>query len=236
MAQKLNQILISVIILTLLAMMLFLYFKGSTQEFSLSSFSQAVSVQGKDEYQIAELVTQESYEHTKMNNAPIIDLPIGDTTVKLSLVAHFNYYIKLSELNISLQDEVLRVHAKSLYLAEPVAFDLATLKEESETVGWGPGKETMEAEIRLLASKELSAKGRRALPTVIDKAAKALADNLNSFHKRHGDAGFYKTIEVSFGNERTASKRLFSYENSLCEPGPCRFELDIGEDKRFLIR
>jgi hypothetical protein len=64
---------------------------------------------------------------------------------------------------------------------------------------------------------------------VYDKAAKALADNLNNYFDANGYGCNYKSIVVSFSSEGGQSQRQFNYNDSFCGKEPCSLELDLGK-------
>jgi hypothetical protein len=199
-----------------------------------NSFSQFIALQGEDEFVLARLVSNETFAWQGFRTIPLVNLPVGDTEVGLSLSAHYKYFIRFSELKHELRGDVLLVHAPGLYLSTPVAFELSSMQESSQTSGFGPDKKTLLQQLRNEASAELARKGRLAIPAVYDKAAKALADNINSYLMANGSGGYYSAIEVVFGNEKSLSRRHFAYDNSRCGLQPCTLEIPAGEG-RFLI-
>ena len=95
------------------------------QEEINTGFGQFITLQAEDEYVIARLVTNEEFITEKYNY--VMGYPVGDTNAKLSLVAHYKYYIKLAELTHNIENGTVFIHVPKLYLSTPVAFEFSTV-------------------------------------------------------------------------------------------------------------
>lgn len=232
----LNQIILIIVMLLSVAL-LWIFMSGGfsilNRHQASENFSQFIALQGEDEYVIARLVSHETFSEEAFID--IMGFPIGNTDATVSLVAHYKYFIKLSELTHQLKGDVLILNVPSLYLSTPVAFEFSTVKESGNTFAFGPDKTELIEQIKARASSELSQKGRLQINTVYDKAAKALADNINSFYEANGNSGFHKEIAVIFANEKSPSQRKFSYKNSFCKGGPCKLEINLGKERVLIL-
>lgn len=216
------------LIIAIFAIALFFYFKPAllSSEAVNKSFSQFVSLDGSDEYVVAKLKTNEVFEQTEFNN--FLDWPIGHTSVRISLVAHYKYYVKLAELKHHIENGIVFIEAPKLYLSTPVSFEFSTVTEETNKFLFGKdGKEILD-QLKKESSDKLIKKGQLQIGVVYEKAAKALGDNFNNYFKANGFGGYYKSIVVIFSSEKTQSKRQFNYNESFCGKNPCLLELDLG--------
>jgi len=196
--------------------------------------SQFIELKGLDEYTLASLVTSEKF--TIKVYKYVMDLPVGDTEVSLSLVAHYKYYIKLAELRHNIENGIVYIHAPNLNLSTPVAFEFSMVQENQNESLFGPdGKELME-QLKKDVSEKLINKGRLQIGAVYDKAAKALADNLNAYFIVNGNGLYYKSIVVIFSNEKSKSERQFNYNISHCGKEQCSLELDLGKGHIFTFK
>ena len=197
-----------------------------TQEVS-KSFSRFISLEGADEYVVARLTVNE--EFTLEKYIFLFKFPVGDTQVKLSLVANYTYYVKLAELRHAIENESVYIHVPKLYLSTPVAFEFSTVRESWHRFLFGPDGKTLIDQLKQDVSKNLEAKGRAQTGVVYDKAAKALADNFDRYFNANGLGGHYRNIVVIFDNELSQSKRQFNYSQSSCGKERCSLELDLGK-------
>ncbi len=85
-------------------------------------------------------------------------------------------------------------------------------------------------------TSKLEAKGDLAMANVYEKAAKALADNFDSFAKLNNKDVFYKNIAVVFANEPSQSRRMFNYNKSFCGDQPCTLEVPFGNGRFLTIQ
>jgi hypothetical protein len=217
------------LVVTIFGLALFYYFKTSlisTDDVS-KSFSQYVSSQGLDEYVIAQLVAKEEFIKTGFNRFG--EWPIGDTSVEISLVAHYKYYVKHAELKHHIEDGIVFIEVPKLHLSTPVAFDFSTVTEKTITNLFGPDDKEMLNQSKREISVELIRKGQLHTNVEYDKAAKALADNFNSHFKKNGFGNYYKSIVVIFSSEKDQSKRQYNYNDSYCRKAPFLLELDLGK-------
>ncbi len=234
--------LVRLIVLTLLAstvaaLIFWLFFPGKfslikTQEIN-KSFSQFVEIQGLDEYVLAKLVTHE--EFIAENYMTLMGYPIGDTMAKLSLVANYQYHVKLRELKVNAENGTVFISAPRLYLSTPVPVDLSTLKESTDRFLFGPDKDVVLEKLKQEASAQLAVKGKSQMNAIYDKAAKALADNFNAYFVSNGYGRLYKDIVVEFGEEYSHSRRQFNYNPGVCGKAPCTFELNLGKGRIFTL-
>jgi hypothetical protein len=196
--------------------------------------SQFIELKGLDEYTLALLVTNEEFTTKKYNY--VMDLPIGDTDVNLSLVAHYKYYIKLAELKHNVENGIVYIHAPNLNLSTPVAFEFSTVQESQNESLFGPDGKKLIEQLKKDVSEKLINKGQLHVGTVYDKAAKALADNFNAYFIASGNGHYYKSIVVIFSNEKNQSERQFNYNNSYCGKEQCSLELDLGKGRILTFR
>ena len=225
-------------IISVVGLLSWLLFSGklsliSTQEVN-KSFSQLIALEGTDEYVVAQLVSNEEFTTETYNN--LMGFPIGDTSVRLSLVANYKYYVKLSELTLNVADGIVFIHVPKLYLSTPVAFEFSTVRESWSKFLFGPDGKKLLDELKKDASGKLIIKGKSQVGAVYDKAAKALADNFNSYFNANGYGGYYKNIVVMISSERSQSRRQFNYSNSFCGRESCSLELDLGKGLIFTIK
>ncbi|MDP3009119.1 MAG: hypothetical protein Q8N30_08630 [Methylococcales bacterium] len=186
------------------------------------SFSQFVEQNGADKYVIAELKTNETFTATKLSNV------VKDTITTISLVAHYNYYIRQAELTYRIEDGIVFIDAPRLYLLTPVAFDFDSVRETCDGF-LGLGCEEIFVRLKQDISTDLINKGRSHMISNYGTAAKSLADNLNGHFTKNGYGRYYKSIVVSFATESSNSQRQFNYNDSYCDKKPCL--LDINLDK-----
>ncbi|OAI20075.1 hypothetical protein A1359_03430 [Methylomonas lenta] len=199
-----------------------------------TAVSQFLDLRGADEYIIAQLVSHESF--TKEKYKYLLDLPIGDTSVSISLVAHYKYYIKLSELEYSVIGDNLVFHVPQLYLSTPVSFEFSTVNELCTTTLLGINCTEMLKQLKNEVSTELANKGKLKMSAVYDKAAKALADNFNNFNNSNKYSANYKNIVIVFDKEISQSQRQFNYNKSYCGKEACALELNLTDDWVFTIK
>lgn len=214
---------------------LFYYFRPSfikTDEVS-KSFSQFVEIQGDDKYVLAKLVSHEKFVSEIYST--VMGYPVGDTTVELSLVANYNYYVKFSDITHHIEDGKVVITIPRLYLLTPVAFEFSTVKEEARTFLFGANGKDMLDKLKSEVSDKLVIKGQSQMGAIYDKAAKALADNFNNHFIKNGFGGYYKSIVVKFSSEKSQSERQFNYNASFCGKKPCLLEFDLGKGDFFRV-
>jgi hypothetical protein len=192
------------------------------------SFSQFVEQNGADKYVIAELKTNETFTATKLNNV------LKNTNATISLVAHYNYYIKLAELTYRIKDGIVFIHAPRLYLLTPVAFDFDSVREKCNSL---LGLDCGELFVRLKQdmSTDLINKGRSHMISNYATAVKSLADNLNGHFIKNGYGHYYKSIVVSFATEGSQSQRQFNYNDSYCEKEPCLLDMNLDKIREQIV-
>jgi hypothetical protein len=230
--------LISVLIFISVGLAMWLYFGKQIRLFETkevnTTVSQFLDLSGADEYIIAQLVTHENF--TKEKYKYLFDLPIGDTSASISLVAHYKYFIKLSELKYSVMGGDLVFHVPHLYLSTPVSFEFSTVNELCSASLLGVDCAEMLKQLKNEVSNELAKKGLLQVGSVYDKAAKALADNFNNFNNSNRYSVDYKNIAVVFDKEASHSERQFSYNKSYCGSDACSLELNLISDWIFTIK
>ena len=177
-----------------------------TQEVN-KSFSQFIAISGEDEFVVAKLITNEEFTIEKYNN--LMGFPIGDSSVTLSLVANYMYFV--------------------------VAFDFSTVRESWREFLFAPDHKMLLDQLRGEVTAKLAMKGKSQVNAVYDKAAKALADNFNRHFSENGYGGYYKSIVVVFASERSPSRRQFNYAHSLCGNEACSQEMGLGKGLIFSI-
>lgn len=205
----------------------------NTQEVN-KNFSQFIELKGADEYVIVQLISNEEFSTEKYNY--VMGLPVGDTSVKLSLVAHYKYYVKLAELTHYVKNGVVFVHVPKLYLSTPVAFEFSTVRESQQEFLFAPNSKALLEQLKQAISEQLISKGKSQMGVVYDKAAKALADNLSNYFDANDHGRNYKSIAVSFSSEGSQSQRQFNYNDSFCGKEPCSLELDLGKGRALIIK
>ena len=241
MPKILLQILRTLLILTiviLIAWILWSFQKGSFTIVNRSgvanSFSQFVSLEGADEYVIAKLTSNETFNRHEFQH--VFGFPVGDTRVSLSLVANYKYYIKLAELSQKLQGDILYIQVHELYLSKPVAFEFSTVRVNEQIVAFGPDHQELINKLKQDVSTELAYKGRLHTEAVYDRAAKALAENFNNYFKSNNMHTYYKEIAITFNNESGQSSRRFTFNKGFCDPVPCIMKLDLGGGNIFIAK
>lgn len=186
-----------------------------------------VKINGADKYVIAELKTNETFLATELS------VFFKDKNANISLGAHYNYYIKLTELTYRIEDGIVYVDAPRLYLLTPVAFNFDSVRETCDGL-LGLGCEEMFVRLKQDMSTDLINKGRLHMNSVYDKAAKSLADNLNGHFIKNGYGRYYKSIVVSFATEGSQSQRQFNYNDSYCDKAPCLLDIDAGKVRELI--
>lgn len=213
-------------LLIVLGVISWLFFTGKLSWSNLiplkESFSQFVEQNGADKYVITELKTNEIFTATKLNNV------VKDTITTISLVAHYNYYIKLAELTYRIEDGIIFIDVPRLYLLIPIAFDFDSVREKCDGL-LGLGCEELFVTLKQDMSTDLINKGKLQMNSIYDKAAKILADNLNGHFTKNGYGRYYKSIVVSFATEGSHSQRQFNYNDSYCEKEPCLLDINLGK-------
>jgi hypothetical protein len=226
----LSKIILNILIIIILSVLAWLFYTGklSLGEQPLKeSFSQFVEQNGADKYVIAELKTNETFTVTKFNNV------VKDTIATISLVAHYNYYIKLAELTYQIKDGIVFIHAPRLYLLTPVAFDFNSVREKCDSL-LGLGCEELFARLKQDMSTDLINKGSSHMISNYGTAAKSLADNLNGHFTKNGYGRYYKSIVVKIASEGSQSQRQFNYNDSFCDKEPCLLELDVSKVRELI--
>ncbi|MDD2723420.1 MAG: hypothetical protein PHH59_05260 [Methylovulum sp.] len=204
----------------------------NTQEVT-KSFSQFVAISGEDEFVVAKLITNEEFTIEKYTN--LMGFPIGDSSVTLSLVANYKYFVNLSGLKLDIENDTVVIHVPKLDLSVPVAFDFSTVRESWREFLFAPDHKILLDQLRREVTAKLAIKGKSQINAVYDKAAKALADNFNRHFSENGYGGYYKSIVVVFASERSPSRRQFNYANSLCGKEACSLEIGLGKGLIFSI-
>ncbi len=201
------------IFLTLTLMMSLLYGlytlnpKPSAHTLHLTQF---VSLSPSDDCAVAKLQTLENIHHVFVKHIPHTDIPYGKIDAQLSVMAHYTYAIKLSELRFDMKDDVLVFKVPRLYLMTPVAHDSATLNRTCHSVLLASCKNTLNT-LMTEVSSVLADRGQAQIPIVYDSASKALADHFDTFMKLNHKPPFYRAIEVIFEDEVTPSRRVFMH-------------------------
>ncbi|MCX7084930.1 MAG: hypothetical protein NTY69_05265 [Methylococcales bacterium] len=174
------------------------------------TLSQFVSLNSTDEYVLAKFQTLENIHHLFVKHIPYTDIPYGKIDANLSVMVHYRYHIKLSELSYSLNDDTLVFTLPRLYLMTPVAHDTSTLSRKCHSVLLASCKNTLNT-LMTEVSSVLADRGKDHKHNVYDVAAKALADRFDAFMKLNEKPVFYRAIVVVFEDENTPSQRVFRY-------------------------
>ncbi len=174
-----------------------------------SNVSQFISLNGSDEYVLAELVTNERFDR-KQCTKKILGQCIGSASFDISFEAHYKYHIKLSELTYHMEGDALVFEIPNLYLSTPVGIDTTAEDSHCKQKLLGNCDKTRNDLLREV-SGELERKGKASLPSAYDKASNKLADNFNEFAKNNSMGVFYKNIYVSILSENSKSRRVFSF-------------------------
>ena len=85
-------------------------------------------------------------------------------------------------------------------------------------------------------SNNLTTKGNSQVNSIYEKAAKSLADNINTFLKTQDNKIGYKNISVTFNNEDGHLEHLFRYNDRYCGAKPCSAEISFGENWHWVIQ
>lgn len=197
-----------------------------------SSFSQFISLKGTDEFVISVLDTTEINETDWVKK--ILGIPFASVDAEIKLVASYKYYIKLSELKYSIEDDTIVFNVPSLYLSTPVAFDSSTLQRKCDSDGFATCKGSLNNLTKEITGK-LEVKGNAHMSTMYDKSAKTLADNFNSFAKQNNDVD-YNNIAVVFANEPSQSRHIFNYNKNDCGNEPCSLPVPISSNGFLLTQ
>jgi len=192
---------------------------------SLSTF---VSLQPANAYVITQLTNTEIFEVLE-HHWVLENYPVGGTHVTVSLPATYHYYIKPEELSFHLEDRVLLIEAKSLYLLKPVAFDTQQVVQWGEKHWFGRAVDVVLKEVEQSVSTQLENRGQQHLPLARKQAYEALAINVNRFLVSQGQEKFYDEVIVSFADQKNRDgdqqiQQRFSFKDS------SRFHLPLGED------
>lgn len=199
-----------------------------------SSFIKFHALNEKDEYVIAEEIDSVNFNKSEFQYI-LEKFPVGESEAALSLTAHYKYYINLSELTHDLDERTLTIHIPALYLSTPVAVDTASIRMGGASRWFGRSTEELQQELLSDASLKLKEIGLGQINNVREKAAQALANNINRFFKNNNSDGYYDYIRVIFNDDNNNVLRLYEFNNSFCETGPCSFELDFGSGKTIVI-
>ena len=205
-----------------------------TQRFS-SSFSHFISLKGADEFVISELKTAAKFEDHWRRPIASTGIVVAKVDADISMVASFKYYVKLSELKYTIENDTLVFNVPNLYLSKPVAYDSSTIKIKCDADGFASCEGSRERLMTGVTSK-LEAKGDLYMANVYEKSAKALAENFDSFAKHNNKDVFYKNIAVVFANEPSQSRRMFNYNKSFCGNQPCALEMPFGNGRFLTIQ
>ena len=231
MLKSLLQILKTILVLALLVFITWVIGAFQNGSFSIfdrngisNSFSQFISLEGADEYVIAKLNSHETLNRHEYRR--VFGLPVGDTRVSLSLVAHYKYYVKLAELSQQLEGDTLFIQVPELYLSKPVAFEFSSVRVNEQVQAFGPDQQELSHKLKQEASTELALKGRLHTAAVYDRAARALAENFNNYFKHNQMHTYYKDIAIIFSSENKQSIRRFMFNQGFCGPLPCLMRLD----------
>ncbi len=200
-----------------------------------SSFSHFISLKGADEFVISELKSAEKFDEHWDKKIPNIGVVVAKVDAEISMVASFKYYVKLGELKYTIENDTLVFNVPNLYLSKPVAYDSSTIQIKCDADGLASCDGSRDRLMRGVTSK-LEAKGDLAMANVYEKAAKALADNFDSFAKLNNKDVFYKNIAVVFANEPSQSRRMFNYNKSFCGDQPCTLEVPFGNGRFLTIQ
>ncbi|MBL4621255.1 MAG: hypothetical protein JKY89_02545, partial [Immundisolibacteraceae bacterium] len=179
------------------------------KEIIINSTSQFIEMKGKDEYIIAKLTSAETF--SKKEYDKLGSLYIGDSSAQVSAIAHYKYYIKLSELGFEVKDNNhVKFTIKKLHLSSPVAFDSGSLTSRRSWKLLGTSSKEIETYLKKNLSTFLYNKGQRAIPTVSDIAAKGLAKNMAAFYKKNG----INIKKISVGYENSNINNVFNFEDN----------------------
>ncbi len=133
-----NIVLFILFVLSVLVVSGYTYLKAHiySKETFEKNYSQLHNMREKDEYVVAEAENQETFNLSEY--AYILgDIPIGASEVEQSLMAHYKYFIKLSELVLQLEGRTLIIEIPKLHLSKPVAFNTKTFVKRGETYLFG---------------------------------------------------------------------------------------------------
>ena len=172
--------------------------------------SQFIALKGNDEYVIAERVTTEHFHRESGKHLKFLDIPIQHADLDVSFLAHFKYYIKLSELQYSMVDDTLVFTVPKLYLSTPVAVESSTFKPDCQASLFA-NCEKISSKLMSELSKDLEEKGQLEKLIVYEKASEALADNFDDFVRNNQNIVFHRNITVVFSDEAGPHRRQFSY-------------------------
>ena len=194
---------------------------GNTEKRVKQSFSQFIEQTGGDKYIIASRKTNEKFTITKFGL-------IKDTDADISLVAHYEFYIKLAELKHHIENGIVFVDVLRLYLSTPVAFNFDSVTENCNGL-FGLDCKELFTQLKQDISTDLINKGTNQIPSLYDIAAKSLADNLNNYFTNQHLNHYYKSIVIRFTAEKSTSQRQFNYNAEYCNQEPCLLKFDLSK-------
>ncbi|AEF99660.1 DUF4230 domain-containing protein [Methylomonas methanica] len=198
------------VFIVVIAVSLWVYL-NSKQTQAIQGAIHGLGLQEKQALIVAELTTTEVFSKTEYNYL-FKDFPFGDTTTSIKLTAHYQYYLKLSELSYELKGDTLVFKSPRLYPLLPVAFDIDTIAEDCQAHFLAPDCKESLQHLKSEISQQMPQLAKLRISMVYDKAAKSLADIFYNFltYKSY-PIGFSK-IRVVIGEENSKSSRVYAYD------------------------
>ena len=209
--------------------------KFFSKEVFEDSYSSFVSNQAVSELVLVRLTNTEIFERHEYLRI-FEKYPIGDTKVVVSVVATYFFLVRPDEIDFTLEDETLLVHARGLYLQNPVAFDSDSVSVSGEENWFGKNKEKLASELERGISDKLSVRGLLHLPLARRQAYEALARSVHDVFENLGLSGYYEEIIVTFANDEQRDYQKFSFDGGFCNTLNCRYDIEIGDQVIVLGR
>ncbi|WP_292566658.1 hypothetical protein [Methylomonas sp.] len=203
-------LLVFIVVVVVIAVSLFIYF-NSKQTQAVQGAIYGLGLQEKEALIVAELTTAEVFSKTEYNYL-FKDFPFGDTTTSIKLTAHYQYYLKLSELSYELKGDTLIFKSPRLYASLPVAFDMDTIAEDCEAHFLAPNCKESLQHLKHEISQQMPHLAKLRASMVYDKATKSLADIFYNFLTYNSYPISFSKIRVVIGEENSKSSRVYEYD------------------------
>jgi len=201
-----------VVLIIVISASLLLYFYSKQNEV-ISMAMYGLGLNEAEELVVAELTTTEAFSKTEYNYF-FKDFPFGHTGTTISLVAHYKYYLKLSELSYDLKGDTLIFKFPKLYPSLPIAFEINSLQEECQSHFFAPDCKQSLQHLKSEINQKMPQFAKLHAPIVYDKASKSLADIFYNFLDHNSYPIGFSKIMVVIGEENSNSKRIFSYDSN----------------------
>ncbi len=198
------------VFIVVIAVSLWVYF-NSKQTQVIQGAIHGLGLQEKEALIVAELTATEVFSKTEYNYL-FKDFPFGDTTTSIKLTAHYQYYLKLSELSYELKGDTLVFKSPRLYASLPVAFDMDTITEDCQAHFLAPNCKESLQHLKSEISQQMPRLAKLRAAMMYDKATKSLADIFYNFLTYNSYPIGFSKISVVIGKENSKSSRVYAYD------------------------